>query len=472
MLKLFTKVNNNFSITKEVINPGYCIGCGLCKILAPEKISIGFNRLGFYEPIIEQPISVNESDSISKICPFSKNVTDETTIGRELYSEGTNYDEKLGFVSSTHAIRVQEGTIREKATSGGFTTWILCELLRRGLVDAVIHVGNSQEANPDFPHFGYLISTTVEEIRSRSKTRYYPVEVGSVIAGLKDDTRRFAVTGLPCFIKGIQNLRRFSGEWRDRIPFTISLFCGHLKSRFFTENLLHAAGVPRDEASTIDYRRKLPGKTANNYIFGVFTREVWKDRNMAKIAASDWGSGSFKYYACNFCDDVIGETADVSVGDVWLPRYRVDGGGTSNVVTRNPLIDDLIDQGRAEGRLWVEPLTVEEVHSSTKGGFEDRRAGTSVRWHLEKEAGGSPPPKRFITEKRVRGERSEVHAFKVLIGIYSTPLFRFLNRFGALALFRFLMLPVIVMYRRRFPKFLFKHSVFTRLVVANRKSNL
>ena len=37
--------------------------------------------------------------------------------------------------------------------------------------------------------------------------------------------------------------------------------------------------------------------------------------------------------ACEFCDDVVGETADMSVGDAWLPGYVSDWRGTSVVVS-------------------------------------------------------------------------------------------------------------------------------------------
>lgn len=41
------------------------------------------------------------------------------------------------------------------------------------------------------------------------------------------------------------------------------------------------------------------------------------------------------YKACDFCDDVFAETADIALGDAWLPEYVQDGNGTNVVVTRN-----------------------------------------------------------------------------------------------------------------------------------------
>ena len=35
---------------------------------------------------------------------------------------------------------------------------------------------------------------------------------------------------------------------------------------------------------------------------------------------ADWGMGIFKLGACDYCDDIVGETADISFGDAWLRR--------------------------------------------------------------------------------------------------------------------------------------------------------
>ena len=50
----------------------------------------------------------------------------------------------------------------------------------------------------------------------------------------------------------------------------------------------------------------------------------------------------FKYKACDFCDDVFAETADVVVGDAWIPKYLTQG--NSLVVTRSSLFDSLINK--------------------------------------------------------------------------------------------------------------------------------
>jgi len=47
---------------------------------------------------------------------------------------------------------------------------------------------------------------------------------------------------------------------------------------------------------------------------------------------------------------VFAETADVVLGDAWLPEYVQDSDGTNVVVTRNQDIRQLIVKARTEGR--------------------------------------------------------------------------------------------------------------------------
>ena len=38
-----------------------------------------------------------------------------------------------------------------------------------------------------------------------------------------------------------------------------------------------------------------------------------------------FNAGAMMLNACNYCDDVVGETSDLTVGDAWIPKYDTDG---------------------------------------------------------------------------------------------------------------------------------------------------
>ena len=50
--------------------------------------------------------------------------------------------------------------------------------------------------------------------------------------------------------------------------------------------------------------------------------------------------------ACNYCDDVFAECADVTCMDAWLPEYSQDHRGMSLMLVRSPQVQEVITYGR------------------------------------------------------------------------------------------------------------------------------
>lgn len=121
-------------------------------------------------------------------------------------------------------------------------------------------------------------------------------------------------------------------------------------------------------------------------------------RPVKPLFGSDWGLGFMKCQACDYCDDLVGETADISVGDAWLPEYARNFEGTSVVIVRSPLLQDAIDAGRASGQLRLDPLPTDRVAASQAGGFRHRRAGLAARLANKQAHGVWAPPKRVAPE--------------------------------------------------------------------------
>ena len=83
--------------------------------------------------------------------------------------------------------------------------------------------------------------------------------------------------------------------------------------------------------------------------------------------------------ACNFCDDIFAEAADMVVADAWLPRCRAEWRGTSLIVTRTAMLATLLREGADAGELWLEPTPLANVIESQGGNVRRRRAGLAVR---------------------------------------------------------------------------------------------
>lgn len=126
------------------------------------------------------------------------------------------------------------------------------QLLARGLVDGVAHVvpADAQQAGR---LFRYRISRSVDALREGAKSRYYPVEMSEVLREIRAVPGRYAVVGIPCFIKAVQLLRRQDALLRERIAFTLgeALAQGRLQLE-----PVDADFVRRTQAAGLRHRRE------------------------------------------------------------------------------------------------------------------------------------------------------------------------------------------------------------------------
>ena len=112
--------------------------------------------------------------------------------------------------------------------------------------------------------------------------------------------------------------------------------------------LASRAGVTYNQFSQPQFRIKDHQSTASDYSFGCKDEEGALHTIKMRKVGDMWGSGMFKNNACDFCDDVTTELADISLGDAWLNPYNQDGKGTNVMVTRSKLAEDLINEGIIE----------------------------------------------------------------------------------------------------------------------------
>ncbi len=304
-------MENQLDLSSSVIKEGYCIGCGVCSVVEDSPFIMELNENG--EFVAKAVLNIKESPEITGLCPFSNQSPNEDEIANELF-EGRK-DSNIGFFQSLYAGHVSKGDYRSKGSSGGTVTWLLGKLLSENEIDAVIHVKDGKSGL-----YEYGISTTLEEIQDNSKSKYYPVTFSNVLREI-DFQKRYAVVGVPCFITSLRLLAKSDLRFKKALKFHISLVCGHFKSEMFTKYIASAMNLDLEEVQNFDYRVKIPNKPANKYGMRA-TSGKGKETFMQNesIYGLNWGYGLFKYKACDFCDDVMGETADITIGDAWLPK--------------------------------------------------------------------------------------------------------------------------------------------------------
>lgn len=93
------------------------------------------------------------------------------------------------------------------------------------------------------------------------------------------------------------------------------------------------------------------------------------------------------------------ETSDIVFGDAWLPKFNDEWRGTNIVVSRNPELTKLFENGGASGELTTENLSLNEIIQTQFGGISHRRHGLVVRTQDDEKEGRSFPSKRIDPKK-------------------------------------------------------------------------
>ncbi|OOB91897.1 Coenzyme F420 hydrogenase/dehydrogenase, beta subunit C-terminal domain [Rathayibacter sp. VKM Ac-2630] len=326
----------------------------------------------------------------SRVCPFSDDSRSEDDLAASRFGHLPN-DKRIGRHSAIHAGRIADDSGIVDSSSGGLTSYALEALLTRDLVDGIINVGRSEGS----ALFEYTVSSSIDDLRQSRKSAYYATSFTDVLSRIKGDGTRYAIVGVPCFIKAARSLAEEMPDLGAQIKYYIGIVCGHLKSTFFAESLAWQVGVAPDEIASVDFRVKNREKSSNQYDYEVTdVSDGVRTRNVLSTIDGNWGYGAFQPEACNFCDDVFAETADVVFGDAWLPRYEGDWRGTNIVVSRSAVIDEIMQSGQASGALVLDELSIDDAAETQGGNFRHRRDGLRVRLMDDLSKGLSVPAKR------------------------------------------------------------------------------
>ncbi len=407
----------NLNLFESVVKQDLCIGCGACVYQSnSNELVMDWNKEGFLVPMRTNGLGEIDETTIN-VCPFNPYPANEVRTEDELANlflkEAPKSHPKIGKYFNTYVGYSEQ--FRLTSSSGGLATYILNELFTRKLVDAVITVGEGENN-----HYVYKFVRNQADLLATSKTKYYPVTMSEAPNELKSFDGKVAVVGIGCFIKAVRLLQYYNPELREKIIFTIGIICGGLKSKFFGEYLAAKAGVQNNKFTKPQFRIKDYESTAGDYSFGCIDKQGTEKHVKMKSVGDVWGTGMFKCNACDFCDDVTTELADISLGDAWIPPYSQDGKGTNVIVTRTALAEKLINDGIQSKSIDVQELPFETFLSSQQGSFNHRHKAQGYRIQKNIKQGTIIPPKRHTKEsipfdfKWVQNQRREVRKNSLL----------------------------------------------------------
>lgn len=378
------------SIT-QVVDRGLCIGCGACAVATSGRIPVSIGRFGLPTADLRTG-SPSDLRLASTVCPFAAEAPSPDDIADRVFSTAPHQDPVLGRYVSVHAGRVTDRDRLVGSSSGGLTSWLLTRMLRDGMVDAVVHVGPAADGDA---LFGYTVSNTVDELLKRRKSMYYAASFAEAVSAITATDLTYAFVGVPCQVRAMRALALQVPAIADRVKYHVGLVCGHMKGPGFAASLAWQLGVGPTDLAEVDFRVKLADREVGDYGFAARSRDgVRVEAPVADLLGSSWGHAMFSPEACNVCDDIFAESADIAFGDAWLPRYRSQWLGTNVVVVRDPVLRDLLEHGVADGEVEIDAIDADDVVSSQAGNVRHRRIGASVRLADDVAAGRWVPPAR------------------------------------------------------------------------------
>lgn len=286
----------NSNKIERIIKSDLCIGCGFCEaMVGSDKCKMSLNSKGFYEPHFLKPINKEQEANILKVCPG-------------IHIDGGNQKGVWGNVLSTTESWSTNSAIRKKSATGGVTTSLAIYLIESQKVDAILQVGVKKG---DWLHNELLISKTKDDIINNAQSRYAPALVfDKIIKIFESNSDIYGFIGKPCDIGGIKNFIEIYPKYKDRIKYTIAIFCAGIPSYNATNTLLAQKGKA-EEPIKLQYRGDgWPGEF----------KAIWKDGDTHRVSYhNSWGKvlGKTLGMRCKICPDGIGMLADISTGDAW-----------------------------------------------------------------------------------------------------------------------------------------------------------
>jgi len=309
----------------EVLSKKMCLGCGLCESIGKnEGYKMQLSSNGFYNVVPPDKRNLKFENEIENICPSIN-----------IYGSGEK--SLWGPIKHIYKAHSTDEDIRFQASSGGVITSACTHLIKTKQVDAVMHVGNS---NDQYLHNILKISITKEDILSNSSSRYAPAIVFSnIVQILEKDNFNYVFVGKPCDILGIKNFLFLYPQYELRFKLFISIFCAGMPSYKATETIINSFNVELSPKSVRYRGNGWPGEFTVDYGNNIIKKISY---------INSWNNylGRNLHFRCKICPDSIGTIADISVGDAWETEKGfidfTDRMGESCVITRTDAGDLLI----------------------------------------------------------------------------------------------------------------------------------
>lgn len=334
----------------SVVKDSLCTGCGTCIALCPnEAIKLTINeKKGIYIPKLNEE-KCNQCGTCYKVCPGHE--VDFKNLNLEIFGKESE-DILIGNYLNYYTGHSTDYDIRYNSASGGLVTQLLIFALEEGIIDGAL-VTRMKKDNPLEPE--PFIARTKDEIIEASKSKYCPVPANIALKEILEskEGEKFAVVGLPCHIHGIRKAEQINKKLKERIVLHFGLFCHHGANFISTQFFLEELNVKKEDVAKLSYRGQgWPGNTL------IELRNGSKKAN--PFFSHYWVYPSLYFFTikrCFMCSDALSELADISFGDAWLPEPSADKIGSSIIISRDKVGEELLRRAKEEDKLRLQHIS-------------------------------------------------------------------------------------------------------------------
>jgi coenzyme F420 hydrogenase subunit beta len=356
-------VSGQIHTVADVVSKGLCCFCGACQGVCPSRaISLEWNG-SFPVPIIEHEKCTNCGLCI-EVCPGHE--VDFDQLNTEFFGQ-ESVDPILGCYLGFCVGAVKDPAARIRRTSGGLAKEIAIWGLEIGRWQAVI-VSRAYPGN--FRRTQTYLATSEEEVRSAASSLYCPVPACSSWEVIRDFSGKVCFIGLPCHIHALRKAQQQLPWLKEKITFTVGLFCSGTPGLWATEAFLSYHHINPDKVESFEYRGKgWPGDICVKIkdqpeptCFQRMKAKRLKDR--FRMAAAFVRRSAFVHQRCLVCPDHAAEFGDVSLGDAWHLGYNTEKLGLNIAVIRSRQGQDLLDEMCQSNRIFLDKISRDEMIKS------------------------------------------------------------------------------------------------------------
>jgi len=279
--------------------------------------------------------------------------------------------------------------IRHNASSGGIATAVSLFLLESESPAAVVATRMKEKSIYDTEP---TLCKSGSEVLRAMGSKYCPATTNSILKDLNRRTNHSIVfIGLPCHIQGIRNAQEFEPLKKIDNIITIGLLCGGVRGQEGTKWILKNRNIATESVQCIKYR--------GDGWPGVMQIQFKNSKKNIKIPYQQYNDEYFESWQpwrCFLCLDRTAESADISLGDAWLPELKEDSQGTSIIVARTEKGLRIIEEAIKHEAIKAFEVSSETFWKSQLGLWKDINNNVKPILYLAKLLGKKVPNYQII----------------------------------------------------------------------------